>query len=787
MKYEAEDRLFSNFAELDGAPPLTASPRAAATQALPRAARRVALIGCFRPRRCGIATFTADIYEHLSQVRTDLAIDVYAMRAKTDIGRDSAVCHLIDDQDVETYRAAAAAINASGAAAVWLQHEFGIFGGEAGKYVLELVDRVAAPLVVTLHTVLAAPSVAQRQVLDRLIARASKLIVMSQFGRETLVDVYGADPQSVVVIEHGTPDRAFAAMSPLRETLEIGDRPVLSTFGLLGPGKGLETAIRALPAITAQYPDVLYRIVGATHPNLVAAEGEAYRDSLVALAESLGVADNLAWDNRFLDTSELLEAIELCDIYLAPYPNLAQVTSGTLAYAVALGRAVISTPFVHARELLAGDVGILLPQADSEAIAEAALLLLAVPEERVALQQRAYARGRQTAWPVIARAFGALLDEVIDSGSGERILRRSTPSRAAVWAMSDGVGILQHGRGPVPDRNHGYCIDDNARAFMLMNSPELRRDPDCQTWALRYASFIQHAWNDDTHAYRNFMGFDRRWLETVGSEDSNGRALWALGHGASRAGTAELRDWSANWFSRTAAIATSFKSPRAIAFAALGADAHLERNPSDPHAARLVERAGALLHAMWKTVRRPGWDWFEPGLSYDNARLAETLVRAGRRLQSLPMEEAGLSALDWLCERQTSQDGHFRPVGSDGFGLSGETMPFDQQPLEAWATIAACATAYSRGASPRWAAHADAAWRWFSGRNDRRLALADPQTGRCRDGLTPRGVNLNVGAESTLAYQLAHAEMAVFWNDSQPNSEADRLWRVTNQPALTGI
>jgi glycosyltransferase involved in cell wall biosynthesis len=296
MKYEAEDRLFQTIAEPDVAPP----PEPAS-----RAPRRIALIGCFRPRRCGIATYTTDIHEHLSRERHDLAIDVYAMRAATDVGSDAAVCQIIDDQSAAAYRAAADAINASGAAAVWLQHEFGIFGGAAGELVLELVNRIGAPLVVTLHTVLAAPTEAQRRVLERLIARASQIVVMSQFGRDTLVETYGADPSHIAVIEHGTPDRAFVAASPLRQSLAIGERPVLSTFGLLGPGKGLENAIRALPAIAAQYPDILYRIVGATHPNLISAEGEAYRESLVALAKELGVADNLAWDNRFLDTEDL--------------------------------------------------------------------------------------------------------------------------------------------------------------------------------------------------------------------------------------------------------------------------------------------------------------------------------------------------------------------------------------------------------------------------------------------------------------------------------------------------
>ncbi|MDO9441850.1 MAG: glycosyltransferase family 4 protein, partial [Beijerinckiaceae bacterium] len=388
MKHDSDGRFFRDIS-LDDLSPSPVSPPPGMKRSV--TARRLALVGCFRPRQCGIATFTADTYDHLRAARADLAIDIYAMRSRTDPDMGSEVALAIDEQAPADYRTAAEAINASGAQVVWLQHEFGIFGGAAGEMIFELVDRIAAPLIVTLHTVLAEPNADQRRIMDRLVARACKLVVMSDYGRETLRDVYGASADQIVHIEHGTPDRPFVDIAPLREALGIADRPVISTFGLIGPGKGLEAAIRALPAIVAQYPDILYRIVGATHPNLVASEGEAYRESLERLAESLGVADNIAWENRFLDTEELLDKIELCDIYLAPYPNLQQITSGTLAYAVALGRAVVSTPFVHARELLADDVGILLPGTDSEAIAEAVLLLLAVPEERRAFQRRAYA------------------------------------------------------------------------------------------------------------------------------------------------------------------------------------------------------------------------------------------------------------------------------------------------------------------------------------------------------------------------------------------------------------
>lgn len=760
MKHDSEARFFRDISSDDMSVSLTLPAHADEAPTAKRG-NRIALIGCFRPRQCGIATFTADIYDHMRAERPDLAIDVYAMRSRTDPPLDAVTLCAIDEQDAASYLAAAEAINASEVSAVWLQHEFGIFGGRAGEMILALIDRIAAPLIVTLHTVLAEPSPEQRRVMDRLVARASKLVVMSEFGRATLRDVYGAGPEQIVHIEHGTPDRPFIDIAPLRATLGIADRPVLSTFGLIGPGKGLEAAIRALPTIAAQYPDILYRIVGATHPTLIAAEGEAYREGLEQLAESLGVANNIAWDNRFLDIEELLDQIELCDIYLAPYPNLNQITSGTLAYAVALGRAVVSTPFVHARELLADDVGILLAGTDSEAIAEAVLLLLAVPDERRALQRRAYQRGRRTAWNVIARACAALVDAVAVEGNPVRT--RRAPSLSGVWSICDDVGMLQHSVHLVPDRAHGYCIDDNARALMLVHSLPARAQEDAAPHARAFASFLQHGWNEERGVFRNFMSYDRRWLEEAGSEDSNGRTLWALGHAAAHAVSPAMRDWAVALFDRSLKMADRFKSPRAIAFALMGADARLEF--SENAAARaFVERGGAFLGALWKSARRPGWDWFEAGVAYDNARLAEALICAGRRLPSLPLEEAGLAALDWLATFQTAPAGHFRPVGSDSFARPGESLPFDQQPLEAWATIAACGTAYKVIGSRIWRDHAETAYAWFLGANDRGIALGDLASGRCLDGLNPQGANRNSGAESVLAFHLAHLRMAqIFW------------------------
>ncbi|MCL6250797.1 glycosyltransferase family 4 protein [Altererythrobacter sp. KTW20L] len=760
MKHDADDRHLRDFPQ-DEEVFHTALGHPLPGIFEPRLDRHLAMVGCFRPRQCGIATFTADSYDHLLAAVPGMKVDIYAMRSAPDQPGDAAMAMAIDEQDRATYRTAADAINRSGAAAVWLQHEFGIFGGEAGDLVLDLVDRVAAPLIVTFHTILAQPSAPQRRVVKRLVARASRLVVMSGFGRDTLVSVYGADPARIALIEHGTPDRPYVERSPLRDGLGIGNRPVLSTFGLIGQGKGLEAAIRALPAVAERHPDVLYRIVGATHPNLIAHEGEAYRRSLEDLAESLGVAGNIAWENRFLDLPELLDQIELCDIYLAPYPNLAQITSGTLAYAVALGRAVVSTPFVHARELLADGVGVLLPDTDSQAIADAVLKLLADPGELSALRRRAYQRGRQTAWPTVAGEFARVLRAAV--GDGRPVpATRAAPPLHAVRAMSDAVGMLQHACGIVPDRAHGYCIDDNARALMLeVALGSSRHSPN---HGLSYASFVQHAWNPDKRRFRNFMGYDRRWLEDEGSEDSNGRALWALGWCAGRASSPDLAVWALGWFDRTRFMAAEFTSPRSIAFAMLGAAEVLTRHSGNDGARAMLADGSDALLGCWHASSTEGWQWFEAGLAYDNARLPQALIRVGEVLGKPDYTRTGLAGLDWLCRQQTGSRGQFRPVGSEGFALAGETLPFDQQPLEAWATIDACGAAFRATEDAVWSSRAESAWRWFHGDNDRSLALVDGATGLCRDGLTPHGVNANTGAESLLAFHLAYVEMnALFW------------------------
>lgn len=713
----------------------------------------VALVGTFAPQKCGIATFTTDIYEQFRQFQRDVTIDLYVLRdAGAANNEGEHIQGWIDTEDRADFARAARQMNESAVDAVWLQHEFGIFGGESGSHVLDLVDRIAAPLVVTMHTVLSDPSPAQERITRRLVARASRIMVMCLSGRDLLIARYGASADRVCVIEHGAPDRS----------LEIGragkSGRTLMTFGLIGPGKGLEAAIEALPAIVARHPDTKYRIAGASHPNEMRRNGETYRKGLEQLAKRLGVSEHIEWVNRFLGNEELLDMIGCSDIYLTPYPNLQQSTSGTLSYAVALGRAVISTPYIHARELLGDIGGVLVPPGDAAAIAREVNRLLDDEDQLAALQLRTYRRGRGTIWRHFAGNARAMLEAAVFADATPLLLHeRATPGLAAFDTLCDDTGILQHSRFVVPDRNHGYCLDDAVRALMLVHRVNWRGPGEELRRGSTFAAFIQHAWNPDRKAFRNFMNFDRTWCEDVGSEDSNGRTIWALGDCAEMSRLAPMRDWARQSFADFGPIALKFSAPRAVAFAGLGAAALLRDRPGDPLATAIVSRCGEVLEKLIGNTRRPDWTWFETVLGYDNPRLSQALIECGAVLGNDRWVACGLDSLRWILENQCGSGGNFRPVGSDTFGHERDILPFDQQPLEAWAAIEACAAAHKCDPGQKvWLEHAGRAYRWFLGANDRSAALVDLQLGTCMDGVTPHGANRNCGAESLLAFQLAY-------------------------------
>ncbi len=722
----------------------------------------VALVGNFLPRKCGLATYTTDTFTALKSRFPDLKIDVYAMDDHP--GRyeyPPEVTRSIPEQDRMQYLEAAREIEASGAQALWLQHEYGIYGGPAGEHILALLDRVSMPVIVTLHTILEKPNPDQRRVMEGLLRRASRVVVMAERGREILERVYGASGRSIVMIPHGVPDREFVDPNTLKARFGWEGRDVVLTFGLLAPGKGIEVMINALPAIVEQNPNVLYAVLGATHPNLVAHEGEKYRDKLKALALDNGVGRNIEFIDAFLEHDELIDYLQAADIYATPYLNPAQITSGTLSYAVGVGKAVVSTPYVHATEILADGHGVLVDFGDSAAFAREINALLGSERNRIKLSERAYARGRTMIWPRLAEVAMREIGQMVAAKplrlpSSTAALTPLAPDFAAVERMSDSTGMLQHSIFSIPDRRHGYCIDDNARALMLVSQMGDLDDVQRDKWMTIYASFLQYAWNPEARRFRNFMNFDRTWCEDFGSEDSNGRTLWAFGVTARDAQMDKHRMWAASMFDMTASLALELGSPRAHGFAMLGAAAMLEVVPTHSLALTILNRFGDELVGLLKDARRPQWEWFEIVLAYDNARLPEALLRAGIALKRDDMIQCGLKTLEWIVAKQTSPDGRFRAVGSESFGRAyAEPLQFDQQPLEAQATIDACSAAFDASQDLRWVEEANRAYRWYLGQNDLDLPLATAQDGGCFDGLMPTGLNRNQGAESILALQLA--------------------------------
>jgi glycosyltransferase involved in cell wall biosynthesis len=734
---------------------------------------RLAFIGNSLPRRCGIATFTTNLQQAISTSGADVETAIVAM---TDHGHaydyPSVVRLQVNDDRIKDYAHAADVLNAGQFEAVSLQHEFGIFGGEAGVHIMALLSRLNMPIVTTLHTVLSEPTPAQHSVLDRIVEASSKVVVMAEKGRELLRTIYRAPAEKIEVIPHGIPDFPFVEPDRAKAKFGFSGRAVILTFGLLSPNKGIEVMIDAMPSILKRRADAIYVVLGATHPNLVRTHGEAYRESLVARARELGVEDHVAFLDQFVDHATLLDFISMCDVYVTPYLNESQMTSGTLAYSFGLGKAVVSTPYWHARELLGDGRGILVPFGDAAAIGSEIADLLTDDARRQAMRERAYASSRSMTWERSAERYLTAFESA-RKGHGLRViagLDQSAPSHVQappemqichLLSMCDDTGLFQHAVHSVPDRSHGYCVDDNARALLLacaLNYPGEQRLSE--TLTARLAAFVQHAWNPDKRRFRNFMSFDRRWLEDSGSEDSHGRTLWALGECAHSDASPSRRRWAAGLFAEALPTVESFRSPRAWAFTLLGLDAYCAAVPKDSLAERVRTLLADRLISIMLLVETKDWVWFEDGLAYDNARLPQALIITGISTGASAYVEAGLRSLRWLMTVQTTQEGYFRPIGTESFGDK-RTPPraFDQQPLEAAATISACLAALRADGNAEWRADAARAFAWFLGGNDLSLPLVDLETGSCRDGLHPDRPNENRGAESVLSYLLGLAEI----------------------------
>jgi glycosyltransferase involved in cell wall biosynthesis len=754
--------------------PLLNSPGADVASSILPLPTRLAFIGNHLPRQCGIATFTTDLCAAIAEeygsarlfaipVNDPDSVYDYPKRVRLEITQD----------DKSSYERAAEFLNFNGNDLVCLQHEYGIFGGPAGSHILALLRNLKMPLVTTLHTVLADPNQQQRAVLEEISHLSDRLIVMSQHASTLLQEVYGVPVGKIDLIPHGVPDFSFTDPNYFKDLFGTQGKSVLLTFGLLSPNKGIENVISALPQILQSHPDVVYIVSGATHPHVRRTEGEKYREGLQELAEQLGVSSHVIFNNRFVSAEELVEHVGSADIYITPYRQEAQVVSGTLAIALGAGKAVISTPYWHAKEFLADGRGVLVPFDDPDSIAEATISLLSNDAERHAMRKRAYLHSRDTTWQKTAQAYMAsyqrariermqrprpALQDLFTVKATDRLPVLSTEHLSN---LTDDTGIMQHAIFSLPNCSEGYTTDDNARALIVATLLEDSQSDLRAHLSRHYLAFLWLAFDEQTNRFRNFLSYGRQWQEKVGSEDSHGRALWALGTVLGNSRDAGLRGAAGRLFQASFLATLMFTSPRAWAFSIMGMQAYLDWFPGDRVVQDSRNALANRLLTIYEQTASGSWHWFENSLSYSNARLPQALLLAGWHSGNSRMIEAGYASLQWLAAQQHGDDVTvFVPIGSMGFKAgTGVKTRFDQQPVEACATISACILAHRVTGEQHWLDEAWCAFRWFLGDNDLQVQLYDAVTGGCKDGLHPDRVNENQGAESTLSFLMALLEM----------------------------
>jgi glycosyltransferase involved in cell wall biosynthesis len=738
---------------------------------------RIAVVGNYLPRRCGIATFTTDLCDAIHKEYS--ATEILALPVNdTEEGYvyPSRVRFELSEDNLASYRQAADFLNFSNIDLVCLQHEFGIFGGPAGSHILEMLRRLQMPFATTLHTVLRDPNPDQRAVMEEIAMLSDRLIVMSQNSSDILQEVFHVPIEKIDLIPHGIPDLAFTDPNFYKDAFGTEGKDVLLTFGLLSPNKGIENVIKALPTILSRHSNVVYMVSGVTHPHILRREGDHYRNYLQNLARELGVEDHVIFLNKFVSYEELVELIGAADIYITPYKHREQVVSGTLAYALSAGKAIISTPYLHASELLDGERGVLVPFDNPDAIADKTLELLDNGTARHAMRKRAYLYARDMVWSRVAqkymRSFERIYNErlrnpraTFSAQHTEKSLDRLPVIKLDhLYRMTDCTGIVEHAVFVIPNYPEGYCTDDNARALIVAILAEefgASARAGAVDLASRYLAFLWLALDPITKRFRNLLSYERQWQETEGSEDSHGRALWGLGTVLGRSHDAGLRGAAGRMFELAVPAAIDFKSPRACAFALLGLQEYLDSFPGDRAALNGSDTLANRLLAAYRAHCANDWKWFENNLTYSNARLSQALIRAGLRMANEEMVSAGLESLDWLIGIQRCEvKGHFVPIGSEGFySKTTEKGRFDQQPVEACAVVSACLQAYRATGKGRWRKEAWTAFNWFLGDNDLQIALYDSTTGGCRDGLHPDRANENQGAESTLSFLMALLEM----------------------------
>lgn len=736
---------------------------------------KIAFLGTYPPRECGIGIFTKNLFDSI--IANPVPAGAGSLAEKEPLegyvvamnDHDNTYPYpeevklTIRQEHQRDYLQAVKYINLSGADLCILEHEFGIFGGQNGIYILPLLHRLEIPLIVTLHTVVERSSYTEKAVLMQICKMAYRVVVMSHKAIDFLVSIYGVPREKIVFVEHGVPDIHFNQEESKKE-FKLENKKFLLTFGILSRNKGIETVIRALPKVIEKHPEVIYMILGKTHPNVLYHSGEEYRTYLQLLVKNHKLKDHVVFLNEFIGQKELFKYLSASDIYITPYLNEAQITSGTLSYAVGVGSAVVSTPYWHALELLAEGRGKLFKFNDPDELSKILLELLDDPSELRQIRKKAYDYGRTITWPKSGEKYLALLKEVLKANP-EVIFKPETLidplllppfSLDHIVRLTDDTGIIQHAKFGIPNLKEGYCLDDNSRALlMVLMSYNQTKDKQALKLAPIYLSYIHFMQNKDG-TFRNFLSFSREFLDEVGSEDSFGRTIWALGYLLANAPNDAYYQMGRLVFFEAAPNFEKIKSIRGIANTMLGICHYLKTNPSDDGMTEVLKRLTGVLIQHYEINSTPDWPWFESLFAYDNGILPLALLHAAELLNDEQVTGIAVQTMEFLT-KITLKDGYLSVVGNENwYKKDGERAMFAQQPLDALAMILMYQQAYQLTQEKDYLRKLFSCFMWFLGENDLRMSLFDFETKGCCDGLESYGINRNQGAESSLAYLISY-------------------------------
>ncbi len=728
--------------------------------------KKVAFISSFPPRKCGIATFTSDLIKSTgTAAKGQFEPLVVAMRSDSDLKYNDPVKFEIRQDVKSDYICAADYINFSHLDLVSVQHEFGLFGGEAGSYLSLLLNRLKAPIITTLHTVLDDPDPAYHKSLADVCNASYKVITMNERGLTMLREIYGISGKKVELIAHGIPDLPFVDSNYYKHKFGMESRRTILTFGLLNKNKGIEVMLKAMPTIMEAEPLVLYIVLGMTHPSVLKQDGESYRFSLQRMVKELGLQEHVIFHNRFVNDEELHNFLCAADIYVTPYLNREQLTSGTLSFAVGTGKAVVSTPYWAAMELLADGRGKLVDFGDSTQIAEAIIKILKKDSLFYSLRRRAYEYGRSRTWPKIGQAYWKLFSAkrlpvrisaktTLSAAETISSIEVPEPSLEHLKKLTDDTGLFQHAKFTVPNREYGYTTDDNARAVIAMTK-YYAQYPESEALELfdTYLSFILHLQNSDGTVI-NFMNFDRTWQKDEPLNDALGRVLWAFGTVMAKPPTPSYLSVIKDCFDRSVKHVEK-QYPRGMAYSILGMSDYLKQFPGASDIKRQLEIAADELMVQYEENSFPDWQWFEDALTYDNAVLPHALFVASLTLGNKKYLEVAEKTCEFLLAN-TFDGRHFSFIGCKGWYERGRPKAtFDQQPIEAASTVMMLRAAYDATKNDRFLTLQRKAFDWFLGANDLYIPVYNFRTKGCYDGLIQDGVNTNQGAESTLSFLLS--------------------------------